>query len=79
MTAFETVNLGAVGYLGSPVLGPGGEVAGVLAMMSDKPVVWNALSIERAENLAYLLNQLIMFRASMETLRMIASERHAVV
>ncbi len=68
--------LDAAAYLGTPVYGPDRDAIGVLAATHSAPREWNMAALKKMENLAYLVSQEIMLRASFETLRIMAAERH---
>lgn len=74
----EGAAIKAAGFIASPVFGPAGEIIGALEAMCRKPVFWTDAQIKQQERMARLLSDLVMLRASMETLRLIANERHPV-
>lgn len=67
--------LGAAAFLGTPVQGPGSEAIGVLAAIHSAPREWNGAAVKKIEDLAHLISQEIMLRASFETLRIMSTER----
>ena len=67
--------LQADGFLGAPVYGPDKDVIGVLAAVHSSPREWAGLHGTKLENLAHLITQEIMLRASFETLRLMSAER----
>ena len=68
--------LGAGALLGSPVHGPDKLAVGVLAAMHHEARAWTSAECRKIEDLAHLISQEIMLRASFETLRIMSAERH---
>ena len=73
--AVERKRYGAVGYLGAPVFGPTGEVAGVLSAMTSVPHRWTRQDQQLTQDHAFLLSEQIMLRAALQTVRLMSRER----
>lgn len=71
----ERRNLGAVSFLGAPVFGPTCEPVGVLAAIELSQRSWTRAECRKLDDLAHLISQEIMLRASVETLRIMSEER----
>lgn len=74
-TSVEHLRFGARGYLGDVVRGPADEPIGVLSAMRLKPSDWTHQDTRLIGELAYLLSQQIMLKASFATLKIMSSER----
>ena len=74
-TSVEYMRFGAQSYLGSIVQGPADEPIGVLGAMHPQPHVWTYREARLVEDMAYLLSQQIMLKASFATLRIMSEER----
>lgn len=75
--AIERRRYGAVSYLGAPVFGPHGEVAGVLAAMTSVVHCWSRRERELVSDHAFLLSEQIMLGAALQTLKLLSRERTA--
>ena len=74
-TSVEHMRFGAHAFLGSVVHGPADEPIGVLGAMHPNPHVWTYREARLVEDMAYLLSQQIMLKASFATLRIMSEER----
>ena len=74
-TSVEHLRFGARSYLGDVVRGPANEPIGVLSAMRHKPSTWTLQDNRLIGDLAYLLSQQIMLKASFATLKIMSSER----
>ncbi len=72
-------SFGAGAVLGAPVLAPDGEVIGLLAVFTTGARLWTDKELERLKELANLIDQEIMLRASFATLGILARERIRLV
>lgn len=72
--AMEAEAFEARAILSVPVFGPDIPPAGVLAAIQCEPRDWTAEDLTRMENLAYLVSQEIILRASFETLRIMSRD-----
>lgn len=77
-TAVECGKLNAVAAMGAPVLGPGGEIIGVLEALTHCEQTWSDEERRLVSTCAYLLSEQIMFRAALETVKLMARERMAL-
>lgn len=73
--AMERTCLGGVAVLSVPVFGPDIPPAGTLVAIERTPREWTKRDIRQMENLAYLVSQEIILRASFATLRIISRDR----
>ena len=71
---FERRKLGAIGFLAAPVHGPDGAIIGVLAAMTPSEHHWTRHEKKRIENYAYLLSEQVMFRAALQTVKILSRE-----
>ena len=71
----ESESLGAAALLAAPVYGPSQEAVGVLAAVRDTPHYWSKGESRILEDLAHLISQEILLRASIQTLKIMSSER----
>ncbi len=67
--------LAAASLMAAPVMAPDGRAAGMLAVMGERPRHWTSRDISKLEDLAYLISQEIILRASFATLGILARER----
>lgn len=77
-TSVEHLRFGIQSYLGAIVRGPADEPVGVLAAMQKTPHVWSFQNAKLVEDMAYLMSQQIMLKASFATLRIMSAERRDV-
>ena len=70
----ERKYMDAGAFVGAPVYGPDTEAVGVLAAFDMPRSGWNSASVKKLENLAHLISQEIMLRASFQTLRLMSAE-----
>ena len=77
-TSAEHRVLGAKSFAGSIVSGPDSQPIGVLGAIDPEVKYWTVHETKRAEEMAYLINQQIMLRAALETLRIISRERSTI-
>ena len=74
-TSVEYLRFGVRSYLGAIVRGPADEPIGVLAAMQMSPHEWTFRDAKLVEEMAYLMSQQIMLKASFATLRIMKAER----
>ena len=74
-TSVEFLRFGIRAYLGAVVRGPLDEPIGILAAMHKSAHYWTFREAKIVEDMAYLLSQQVMLKASFETLRIISDER----
>ncbi len=74
-TAVEYERFGIQSYLGSIVCGPADEPIGVLAAMHNTPHDWTFREAKLVEDMAFLMSQQIMLKASFATLKIMSAER----
>ena len=72
----ELKYLDAAAFLGAPVHGPDLKAVGVLVATHPIPRDWHVTDGKKLEDLAHLISQEIMLRASFETLRIMSAERY---
>lgn len=73
--AFERTRIGATGLLAAPVHGPLGETIGALVAMTPTEHYWTSHQRRLIGNYALLLTEQIMFRAALQTVKLMAKER----
>ena len=73
----EVLDYGVTSFIGAPVLGPDSSPIGILGAMSCTPRRWTLMNRKVQEDLAHLVSQEIMLRASFATLRIINQERRS--
>ena len=61
--------------MAAPVLAPDGRAAGMLVALEPAPRLWTEGELKRLEDLAHLISQEVMLRASFATLGIMARER----
>lgn len=71
----ERIASGAAGFMAAPVLAPDGRAAGMLAALERSPRLWTSKELAQLEDLAHLISQEIILRASFATLGIMARER----
>lgn len=76
--ALERRKFGAVAYLGAPVYGPTGDIVGVLAVMNPREHYWTHHERNLIANFAFLLSEHIMYRAALQTVKLMGRERSVV-
>ena len=76
-TSVECLRFGIQSYLGAIVQGPADEPIGVLAAMHMTPHDWTFREAKLVEDMAYLMSQQILLKASFATLRIMSAERKA--
>ncbi len=74
-TLQERISSGAGALMAAPVLAPDGRAAGMLVALERSPRLWSDGEMKRLEDLAHLISQEIMLRASFATLGILARER----
>ena len=74
-TSVEFLRFGIRSYLGAVVQGPADEPIGVLAAMRQAPHNWTFREARLVEDMAYLMSQQIMLKASFATLKIMSAER----
>lgn len=74
-TSAEYLRFGTRAYIGGVVKGPADEPIGVLAAMHPTACDWTFHQAKLVGDMAYLLSQQIMLKASFETLRLMSAER----
>ena len=74
-TSVEYARFGIRAYMGAIVRGPADEALGILAVMHQTPHFWTFHEAKMLEDMAYLLSQQILLKASFETLRLMSAER----
>ena len=75
INAFERRRIGATGLLAAPVHGPLGETIGALAAMTPTEHHWTKHERRLIGNYALLLTEQVMFRAALQTVKLMAKER----
>lgn len=73
--AQELIGNGVAAIIACPIYGPDTEAIGVFAAFKTNAHVWSLPEKKLAEDMAYLVSQEVILRASFETLRIMASER----
>lgn len=73
--AFERTRIGATGLLAAPVHGPVGETIGALVAMTPNEHHWTTHEKRLIGNYALLLTEQVMFRAALQTVKLMAKER----
>lgn len=66
---------GAAALMAAPVFGPDGQSTGMLVAFDRSPRLWTDGELKRLEDLAHLISQEVMLRASFATLGILARER----
>lgn len=74
-SAPEPDKLKGQSVIACPIYGPDTEAIGVLMAVRSDPHVWSIDERKTAEDMAYLVSQEVILRASFETLRIMSSER----
>lgn len=74
-SAPEWTASGAMAFMASPVLAPDGRAAGMLTALDLSPRLWTIREVKQIEDLAYLISQEVILRASFATLGIMARER----
>ncbi|MEM6387826.1 MAG: hypothetical protein AAF718_16490 [Pseudomonadota bacterium] len=74
----EYAMLGMGSVLAAPVLGPDQYPIGALTVFDQRARIWPQMDHTRLENLAYLITQEVILRASFATLELMAVERSSL-
>lgn len=73
--AIEHTEFGLGSFLAAPVAGPDGQPIGALAVFDTAARNWPKMDYQRIENLAYLITQEVILRASFATLELMSGDR----
>ncbi len=75
----ERTASGAGALMAAPVFAPDGRAAGMLIALDRSPRLWGNGELKQLEDLAHLISQEVMLRASFATLGILARERTKVL